>query len=65
MVAKHAMDMAEVIIEAETIKLVLEHCGHPDELVRKSACGLVREIVKHSPEVIQSNRASHSPLQLI
>ena len=51
MVAKHAMDMAEVIIEADIIPLVLEHCGHTDELVRKAACGLVREIVKHSPEV--------------
>jgi hypothetical protein len=28
------MDMAEIVIEADIFPLVLEHAGHPDELVR-------------------------------
>jgi len=53
-IAKQSMDMAEIIIESETVvQLVLEHCCHIDELVRKAACGLIREIVKHSPELAQ------------
>ena len=51
MVAKHTAAMAELIIESASPLLVLEHCAHTVELVRKSACGLVMEIVKHSPEV--------------
>lgn len=45
------MEQAETIIEAEIFPIVLEHAGHPDELVRKAATSLIKEIVKHSPDL--------------
>uniref|UniRef100_A0A8C6QKM4 Sperm associated antigen 6 n=1 Tax=Nannospalax galili TaxID=1026970 RepID=A0A8C6QKM4_NANGA len=46
-IAKHSVDLAEMVLEAE-IFLVDE-----DEYVKKNACALIREIVKHMPELLQ------------
>ena len=50
-IAKHSPDMTELVVDAEILPLALEHSAHPDELVRKAACSLIKEIVKQSPEV--------------
>ena len=43
--------MTSLVVDQEILPLALEHAGHCDELVRKAACSLLKEIVKHSPEV--------------
>lgn len=52
-IAKHTVNLAESIIEAEIFPDVLLHMAHPDEGVNKAAATLTREICKHSLEVKQ------------
>ena len=52
-VAKHSVDMAEVVVEAETFPRLLTCLAFPDELVRKHAATAVREVAKHSAELSQ------------
>lgn len=51
--AKHRMDLAEVVVEAEIFPSVLLHLAHPCPGVRRNAACLVRDIVKHSLELTQ------------
>ena len=50
-IAKHTVDFAELIVEAELFPNVLNHMAHPDENVVKGAAVLTREVCKHSFEV--------------
>jgi hypothetical protein len=43
-VAKHSADMAEVVVEAEIFPRVLTCLQYPDDLVRKHAATVVREV---------------------
>jgi hypothetical protein len=52
-VAKHSVDMAEVVVEAEIFPRILTCLQYPDELVRKHAATVVREVAKHSMELSQ------------
>ena len=52
-VAKHSVDMAEVVVEAEIFPRLLTCLQFPDELVRKHAATVVREVAKHSAELAQ------------
>lgn len=52
-VAKHSVDLAEVVVEADIFPKALTCLAFPDEFVRKHAATLVREVVKHTPELAQ------------
>nr|CAD7588167.1 unnamed protein product [Timema genevievae] len=52
-VAKHSVDLAEMVVEAEVFPQVLIHLAHPDELVARSAAFVVREVTKHTLELCQ------------
>lgn len=52
-VAKHSVDMAEVVVEADVFPRILTCLQFPDELVRKHAATVVREVAKHSMELAQ------------
>lgn len=52
-IAKHSVDLAEVVVEAEIFPKCLTCLKYPDEFVRKHAATLVREVVKHTPELAQ------------
>lgn len=52
-VAKHSVDLAEVVVEAEVFPKCLTCLKFPDEFVQKHAATLVREVVKHTPELAQ------------
>lgn len=51
--AKHTVDIAEVIVEAEIFPSVLLHLAHSCPMVRRNAACLIKEIVKHSVELTQ------------
>lgn len=50
-IAKHSVDLAEMVVEAEIFPVVLTCLKDKDEYVKKNACTLIREIAKHTPEV--------------
>nr|CAD7403186.1 unnamed protein product [Timema cristinae] len=52
-VAKHSVDLAELVVEAEVFPQVFVHLAHPDELVARSAAFVVREVTKHTLELCQ------------
>jgi hypothetical protein len=52
-IAKHSVDLAEVVVEAEVFPKCLTCLKYPDEFVRKHTATLVREVVKHTPELAQ------------
>lgn len=51
--AKHTVDLAEAVVEAEIFPSVLLHLAHACPKVKMSAAILVRDIVKHSLELTQ------------
>lgn len=51
--AKHSVELAEVVVEAEVFPSVLFHLAHACSQVRKYAAALVRDVVKHSLELTQ------------
>lgn len=51
--AKHSVDMAEAVVEAEVFPKVLTCLQFPDDTVRKAAATLVREVAKHSVDLAQ------------
>jgi len=51
-IAKHSVDLAEMVVEAEIFPAVLTCLRDADEYVRKNVATLIREIAKHTPEVI-------------
>ena len=52
-IAKHSLDLAEVVVDGEIFPPVLTCLKDTDELVRKNSATLVREIAKHTPELAQ------------
>ena len=48
-IAKHSVDMAEVVVEAEVFPKILTCLKFPDELVRKHAATVVREVSYVTP----------------
>lgn len=52
--AKHSVDLAEMIVEAEIFPKVLVHMRHPDSNVCRTAAIVTREVCKHTLEVRRS-----------
>lgn len=50
-IAKHSVDLAEVVVEAEVFPNILKCLRDSDLYVRKNAATCIREIAKHTPEV--------------
>lgn len=50
-IAKHSVELAELVVEAEVINPVLTRLKDADAYVQKNAATLIRELVKNSPEV--------------
>jgi hypothetical protein len=50
-IAKHTVELAELVVEAEVFPAVLVSLKDPDEYVSKNVATLVREVCKHSPEL--------------
>lgn len=50
-IAKHSVDLAEMVVEAEIFPAVLTCLKDQDEYVKKNVATLIREIAKHTPEV--------------
>ena len=55
-IAKHSVDLAEMVVEAEIFPAVLTCLKDKDEYVKKNASTLIREIGKHTPEVKQGKK---------
>ena len=53
-IAKHSVDLAEMVVEAEIFPAILTCLRDADEYVRKNVATLIREIAKHTPEVSYS-----------
>ena len=51
-IAKHNVDLAEMVVEADIFPSVLTSLKDIDEYVKKNTATLIREISKHTPEVI-------------
>lgn len=49
--AKHSLELAEVVVEAEVFPSVLLHLAHRCPQVRRNAAALVRDVVKHSVDL--------------
>lgn len=54
-ISKHSVSLAEMVIEAEIFPAAVICLKDPDEYVRKNVTTLMREVVKHTPEVLQHN----------
>lgn len=50
-IAKHSIEFAEFVVEAEIFPNALIDMAHPDENVVKAAAVLTREVCKHTFEV--------------
>jgi len=50
-IAKHSVDLAEMVVEADVFPSVLTSLKDPDEYVKKNTATLIREVAKHTPEV--------------
>ncbi len=51
-IAKHSVDVAEMVVEAEIFPATLVCLKDPDEYVRKNVAILIREITKHTPRYL-------------
>ena len=58
-IAKHSVDLAEMVVEAEIFPAVLTALKDRDDFVKKNVATLIREIAKHTPEV-SLNHASRT-----
>lgn len=52
-IAKHSVDLAELVVEGDIFPRVLTCLKDPDVLVCKNAATLIREIAKQTPELAQ------------
>lgn len=50
-ISKHSVSLAEMVIEAEIFPAAITCLTDPDDYVRKNIITLMREVVKHTPEV--------------
>ena len=62
-IAKHSVDLAEMVVEAEIFPAVLTCLKDPDEYVKKNVATLIREISKHTPEVRCCEHFSQIPIK--
>ena len=62
-IAKHSVDLAEMVVEAEIFPAVLTCLKDPDEYVKKNVATLIREISKHTPEVRWCEHFSQIPIK--
>lgn len=54
-ISKHSVDLAEAVVVAEVFPAALTCLRDPDECVRKNVATLMREVVKHTPEVARAH----------
>lgn len=54
-ISKHSVDLAEMVTEADVFPAALACLRDQDEYVRKNVTTLMREVVKHTPEVIHTH----------
>lgn len=50
-VAKHSIDLAEVVVEAEVCPKIFVCLKDKDHVVRRNAATCIREIARHTPEL--------------
>lgn len=50
-IAKHSVELAEVVVEAEIFPKILICLKDVDQQVRKNAATCIREVAKHTPEL--------------
>jgi 3-methyladenine DNA glycosylase AlkD len=50
-IAKHSVDLAEMVVEAEIFPASFACLKENDEYVKKNCATLIREVAKHTPEV--------------
>lgn len=50
-ISKHSVSLAEMVIEAEVFPAAVSCLRDADEYVKKNVVTLMREVVKHTPEV--------------
>ncbi len=50
-IAKHSVDLAEMVVEAEIFPASFACLKDSDEYVKKNCATLIREVAKHTPEV--------------
>lgn len=50
-ISKHSVSLAEMVVEAEVFPAAMATLRDPDQVVRKNVTALMRELVKHTPEV--------------
>lgn len=58
-ISKHSVDLAEMVTEADVFPAALACLRDQDEYVRKNVTTLMREVVKHTPEVIHTHTQRH------
>lgn len=51
-ISKHSVDLAEMVVEAEIFPASFACLKDNDEYVKKNCATLIREVGKHTPEVI-------------
>jgi len=63
-IAKHTVDLAEVVVEQEVVPKIFVCLRDADATVRKNTATAIREIVKHTPELAQAvvTNAGHEHL---
>lgn len=54
-ISKHSVELAEMVVVAEVFPAALACLRDPDEHVRKNVATLMREVVKHSIEVLHTH----------
>lgn len=54
-ISKHSVGLAEMVVVSEVFPAAIVSLRDPDEYVRKSVATLMREVVKHTPEVRRSH----------
>ena len=52
-IAKHSVDLAEMVVEAEIFPASFACLKDSDEYVKKNCATLIREVAKHTPELAQ------------
>eukprot|EP00695_Tsukubamonas_globosa_P001960 TRINITY_DN3033_c0_g1_i1.p1 TRINITY_DN3033_c0_g1~~TRINITY_DN3033_c0_g1_i1.p1 ORF type:complete len:188 (+),score=54.88 TRINITY_DN3033_c0_g1_i1:86-649(+) len=52
-IAKHSVELAELVVEGEIFPKIFLLLRDPDEVVRKNAATTIREIAKHTPNLAQ------------
>lgn len=50
-ISKHSVSLAEMVVEADIFPAAIVCLRDPDEYVKKNVTTLMREVVKHTPEV--------------